>query len=83
MSFHVFVHLYLHMNKYCIPFKRTDRYGLLDMVELQKVTFARIKDVDLVRTRDIQLTYYEMAEVSSLGISLWQTRSCPDLLFPL
>jgi hypothetical protein len=33
---------------------------------MQKLIFARIKDVDMVRTREVDLVYYGMAEVSPL-----------------
>jgi hypothetical protein len=34
--------------------------------EMQKLIFARIKDVDMVRTREVDIAYYGMAEVSPL-----------------
>jgi hypothetical protein len=33
---------------------------------MQKLIFARIKDVDMVQTREVDLVYYGMAEVSPL-----------------
>jgi hypothetical protein len=30
--------------------------------EMQKLIFARIKDVDMVRTREVDIAYYGMAE---------------------
>ncbi len=73
---HLLTSIYLYVKSYILLSKRRLSYlelsfdgkvmGQCWKSEMQKLIFARIKDVDMVRTREVDLVYYSMAEVSPL-----------------
>ncbi len=73
---HLLTSIYLYVKSYILLSKRRLSHlelsfdgkvmGACCKSEMQKLIFARIKDVDMVRTREVDLVYYGMAEVSPL-----------------